>query len=391
MATELFNGLARHVGSGALPGLIALGARGDDVTVEVTGTATFDDTAPLQRDAIFRLASLTKPIAAVAAMTMVDDGILRLDDIVDGWLPELANHRVLRTLASELDDTVPAARPITVEDLLTGQLGFGSIMAAPGTYPIQTAEVEQQLMTLTQPWPPTPLTNDEWIARLGALPFLSQPGEQWHYNTAAQVLGVLLERAAGAPLAGVLQARIFEPLGMVDTAFFVPAEKMHRLTTAYAPEGSPGRPAVLDRNDASSWWSAPPPMPSAASWLVSTIDDFWAFARMMANGGEHDGHRLLSKVSFEQMLVDHTTADQRAASTLFLGEHGGWGLGLTVPAAGDPVHGDPPGFGWDGGTGTTWRTDPDTGRTGIMFTQRAMTSPEPPVLFDDFWACIATM
>lgn len=389
MSTERFARLGRHVESGAVPGLVALAARGDDAEVAVLGTKRFGDAEPMARDAIFRIASLTKPIAAVAAMMMVDDGTLHLADPVDRWLPELAGHRVLRAIDADLDDTVAAERPITLDDVLTFRLGFGIIMAAPDTYPIQTAEADMQLMTLGPPWPPSPHTPDEWIACLGSLPFLHQPGEQWMYNTGAQVLGVLIERAAGRALEEVLRERIFDPLGMVDTSFCVPAAAMHRLTTAYAPDAETGVPHVLDRNDETSWWSRPPAMPSAAGWLVSTIDDFWAFARLMVNQGEHAGHRLLSRRSFDAMITDHLTAEQRAASAMFLGEHCGWGLGLAVPAAGDPVAGSPAGFGWDGGTGTTWRTDPVTGRTGILLTQRAMTSPEPPVLFHDFWECVA--
>ena len=211
-------------------------ARGPDVHVEVLGHAAVDDPAPLRRDAIFRIASLTKPIAAAGAMALVDDGVLSLGDPVESYLPELADRRVLRSLVSALDDTVPAERSITVEDLLTFRLGFGAIMAPPGAYPVQDAEAELGLMTLGPPWPPPPFGSDEWIRRFATLPLLEQPGAAWRYNTGAHVLGVLLERASGQPLEAFLRARLFESLGMVDTSFSVPTEKQGRFTTAYRPD-----------------------------------------------------------------------------------------------------------------------------------------------------------
>ena len=273
--------LAAHTESGQVPGLVALLARGDDVHVEVLGHAALDDPAPLRRDAIFRIASLTKPIAAAGAMLLVDDGVLSLSDPVDALLPELADRRVLRSLESPLDDTVPAARAITVEDLLTFRLGFGVIMAPPGTYPIQVAEAELGLKTLGPPWPPPPFGSDEWIARFATLPLLHQPGEEWRYNTGAQVLGVLLERATGQPLEAFLRERLFDPLGMVDTSFSVPAEKQDRFTTAYMPDDAGGsRPGPAG----GGWWNEPQAMANAAGMLVSTLDDYWAFVSMLWRG-----------------------------------------------------------------------------------------------------------
>jgi CubicO group peptidase (beta-lactamase class C family) len=152
----------------------------------------------LARDAIFRIASLTKPITAATTMSLIDDGILRLDQAIDDLVPELADRRVLRAIDADLDDTVPARRSITVEDLLSFRMGFGSVMAPPGTFPIQRAEAVRGLQSIGgPPWPPVALDPDEWIAALGSMPLMYQPGEQWLYNTSAQVLGVLLARAEG--------------------------------------------------------------------------------------------------------------------------------------------------------------------------------------------------
>ena len=233
---RLHDRLADHVARGQVPGLAALVACGDDVHVQVLGAPALDDSRPLPRDAIFRIASLTKPIAAAGAMALVDEGVLSVSDPVEKYLPELADRRVLRSLESALDDTVPAERSITVEDLLTFRLGFGAIMAAPGTYPIQDAEAELGLMTLGPPWPPPPFGPDEWIARFATLPLMDQPGTVWRYNTGAQVLGVLLERASGQTLEEFLRTRVFAPLGMADTSFSVPKDKQDRFTTAYFPD-----------------------------------------------------------------------------------------------------------------------------------------------------------
>jgi CubicO group peptidase (beta-lactamase class C family) len=380
--------LTSHVARGSLPGLVALVASGEDVHVTALGHKAFGDEEPIGRDAIFRIASLTKPIAGVAAMLLIEDGAMALGDPVGQWLPELSEPRVLRTLESSLDDTVPAEKPITVEDVLSFHLGFGSIMSL-GPYPIWQAESDLGLKTLGWPWPPPDLTPDEWIARLGQLPLLDQPGTRWRYNTGATVAGVLIGRVAGAPLPEVMKARVFDPLGMADTGFWVPADKMGRFTTLYAP-GDEGELHVADRPG--GWWSAPPKLPDAAASLVSTVDDLWAFAAMLASGGGG----LLSAESVRQMTADRMTARDRAENQVFVGDHGGWGLMMAVPSAAGPVGSAPAadsaapasipgGYGWEGGSGTAWRTDTAAGLTGILLTQRQMTSPEPTEIAMDFW------
>ncbi len=169
--------VGRHDG----PGLVALVARGDDVHAETLGTLAFDDATPMARDTVFRIASLTKLAVAVAAMILVEDCLIRLDDCIDPWLPELADRRVLRTLASELEDTVPARRPITLRDLLTYRMGFGSVMAPPGTHPIQKPIRELRIGGDGPMLPTDYPSTDEWLRRLGSLPLLAQPGEAWHY------------------------------------------------------------------------------------------------------------------------------------------------------------------------------------------------------------------
>ncbi|MGH3261274.1 MAG: serine hydrolase domain-containing protein, partial [Trebonia sp.] len=210
--------LAWHVSTGAVPGLVALVARGGEVHVTSVGHKSIGDGVPIGRDAIFRIASLTKPITGVAAMLLIEDGVMALDDPVERWLPELGGRRVLRSYDAELSDTVPARRPITVEDVLSFRLGFGNVFTSRSLPIVAAAEVDLRLRTLGPPWPPTPHNPDQWIAALGSLPLLDQPGERFRYNTGAMVAGILVERAAGAPFAEVLSKRVFEPLGMTDTA-----------------------------------------------------------------------------------------------------------------------------------------------------------------------------
>jgi CubicO group peptidase (beta-lactamase class C family) len=387
--------LGGHVASGLVPGLVALVARGGAAHVTVAGQLGFGG-GPIGRDAIFRIASLTKPVTGVAAMLLVEDGAMALSDPVDRWLPELANRRVLRTLTAELSDTVPAVRAITVQDVLAFRLGFGSAFTAD-RLPVAEAEASLELKTLGPPWPPTSLTPDEWIAGLGSLPLMDQPGERWRYNTGATVAGVLIERVAGAPLAEVLRKRVFEPLGMADTGFFVPAAKLGRFTSMYAPSevagvfgaarsgrAAAGGLALVDPPD--GWYTAPPALPDGAASLVSTVDDLFAFTSMLADAGGG----LLSPESVRLMLTETTTAADKAENPWFFGGHSGWGLMMSVPAAGADLRtvpaGQPRGYGWDGGSGTTWRTDPVTGLTGILFTERMMTSPEPTPVSRDFWS-----
>jgi CubicO group peptidase (beta-lactamase class C family) len=374
--------LGRHVDRGEVPGLVAVVARRGAAHVTTLGTMAADGAGgPVQRDTIFRIASLTKQIVATAAMALIEDGTLRLDDPVDGLLPELAGRRVLRDPDGPLDDTVPAGRPITVRDLLTLRFGLGLIIS-PGASPIRDAMAEANLW----PGPDSPLmTPDEWMKRLGRLPLAYQPGEAWLYHTGADVLCVLLARAAGTPLPDLLAERVFRPLGMTDSGFWVPADKRGRLAAAYQP-GEDGR-LVLEDDPANSdsEWLRPPSFPSE---LVSTADDLLAFATMLlARGRAPGGQRLLSRPAVELMTTDQLTAEQRAANTLFFGDGGGWGMGLHVTGRRDDLAGTPGRFGWNGGTGTTMYMDQAEDLTGILLTQRYMTSPQPPAVFRDFWTC----
>ncbi|WP_248962064.1 serine hydrolase domain-containing protein [Sphaerisporangium perillae] len=376
--------LTGHVARGDLPGLVALVARRGEVHVEAIGTSEAGgDGGPMRRDAIFRIASVTKPVTAAAAMILVEECRLRLDDPVDELLPELADRKVLRRPDGPLDDTVPAHRPITLRDLLTYRMGLGAVMAPPGAYPIQRAMNEAGL----SPGPEAaPIEPDEWMKRLGDLPLVHQPGEKWMYHTGSDVLGVLMARAIGRPLEEFLKERLFGPLGMKDTGFHVPTDKLDRLTASYRPDPGTGA-LILDDDPHQTRWDRPPAFPSAAGGLVSTADDLLAFCTMMLNKGRYGGERILSRPSVELMTTDQLTEEQKAENAVFFGGGSGWGLGVNVVTRRSDLAAGPGGFGWNGGTGTSVYTDPAEELIGILLTQRHMTSPMAPAVFRDFWTC----
>jgi CubicO group peptidase (beta-lactamase class C family) len=387
---RLHDVLVSNVENGRMPGLVALVAAGDEVHVDVIGRPAFDAAGALGRDAIFRIASLTKPITAVTALTLVEDGALSLEQPIDALVPELTDRQVLRDPNGPLDDTVPAKRAITVEDLLTFRTGMGSPMVEPGSTPLMRAEAELDLKSIGgPPWPPTRHDVDGWIAALGTLPWIAQPGERWLYNTSAQILGVVIARATGSPLESVTRERVFDPCGMVDTSFSVDDARRSRLTTSYGTDPTTGERRVSD-TPASSNWSSAPSFPDASGMLTSTIDDYWRFVSMVLAGGNAPGGRVLQEATVDAMITDHLTPEQRDAATPFLGGPDSWGLGLLVPS--DTPAGRaaplPTGIGWDGGSGCTWRSSLRTGVTGILLTQREMDSPEPPAVFQDFWATL---
>jgi len=367
-----------------MPGLVALVSHHNDVHVETLGTLAFGNPTPMKRDTIFRIASLTKLVAAAAAMILVEDCKIRLDDSIEPWLPELANRRVLKSISSQLDDTVPAQRAITLRDLLTYRMGFGSIMATPGTYPIQKLIREYRIggdgPMLPSDWPEA----EEWLQRLGSLPLLAQPGERWMYHVSGDVLGALIARVSGQSFGAFLRERIFDPLGMEDTAFHVPPEKIDRLTEFYRFNPQTNKLDVFD-DVANSAWLPKPPFESGGGGLVSTIDDYFAFSRMMLNKGRHRREQILSRATVELMTSDQLTPEQRAGSEIFFGDHSSWGLGIAVDIHRKEIFHTPGRFGWVGGFGTTAYTDPQEGMIGILFTQRMMDSPAPPKVFTDFW------
>ncbi len=345
--TGLQDLLEAAVERGAAPGAAALVAHGEEIEVAGAGE--------VEPDSIVRLASITKPITAAAVMVLVDEGRLSLDDRVARWLPELASPRVVRTPESAIDDVVPAARPVTVDDLMTFRAGWGY----PSDFSLPAVVELFQKLPVFAPRE----TPDEWVATLARVPMIRQPGEAWLYNTCSDIQGVLIARVSGQPLPEFLAERIFEPLGMTDTGFHVPAGKQDRLPPYHASD-----PALTG----GSLWTEPPIFPSGSGGLVSTLADWHRFGRMLLA----DGDGVLSPGSVRAMTTDHLTQEQRDASTLFL-EGAGWGFGGAVTEDGR--------YGWVGGTGTTAHVEPSTGTVAVLLTQVQMAGPTPTPLMREFW------
>jgi len=375
-----------HVAEGRAPGAVwALARRGQ---VEIGTVGSVGPSSPgiagaaLARDSIFRISSMTKPVTAVAALILVEECRLRLDDPVDDLLPELADRQVMREVDGDIDDTVPADRPITLRDLLTFRLGWGMdfTFARPQTVLAKAAELG------LGGGPPAPQANpgpDEWIRRLGTLPLDFQPGERWLYHTGADVLGVLIARASGRSLPDFLHERVFEPLGMTDTAFFVPPEKAARFGAELATDPSTGETAVYDPADGQ--WSTAPAFAGGGDGLVSTLDDYLAFAGMLLAGGSAGGSRILSRPSVAAMTTDQLTAANHAVSGPSPDGSTGWGFGVGVQVLPTSPRRSLGAYGWDGGLGTSWANDPREGMVGVLLTHQAWTSPALPPLFQDFW------
>jgi CubicO group peptidase (beta-lactamase class C family) len=380
---RLHAALRRHVESGHTPGVVALVHQRGREHVETIGTVAFGGSEPMRRDTLFRLASTTKPITAVGAMILVEECKVRLDDPVDEWLPELEDRRVLRTIESPLDDTVPAKRPITLRDLLTFRSGYGEVLFVAPTSPLQKALAEARLPLSEWPFAGTP---DEFMKRLGSLPLACQPGERWLYHMSAEILGVLIARVSGKSLGAFLRERIFEPLGMTDTGFQVPEANLGRLPTCYGTDMVTGKLVVL--YEAGGGYAAQPSVfESGAGGLVSTVDDLLAFGRMMLGKGTDGGERVLARPTIELMTRDHLTPEQKAASPFFEGfwDTYGWGLGLGVVTARNDIAAAPGRFGWDGAFGTSWHVDPGEELVGVLLTQRRPDRLALSPLVLDFW------
>jgi CubicO group peptidase (beta-lactamase class C family) len=386
--------LERHVDAGYVPGAVAVVARHGEVHIEATGTLAFEGAGSrtaMAADTICRIASMTKPVVAACALTLVEDCTLRLDDPVDEFLPELADMRVLADPDGPLEDTVPANRPVTLRDLLTYSLGTGSVRAEPGTVPISDAlDALDRGAGPDDPEPPP----DEWIRRLGALPLVYQPGERWMYHTAANVTGVLIARATGMSFGDALRERICGPLGMKDTAFSAGGEDIGRLSTAYQRDEVTGGLVVEDGPD--GYWSRPPAFESGGGGLVSTAADYLAFASALLAGGSRHGERVLSRPSVTLMTSDHLTPAQKAVSGLparpttavrfrpgFFDDIG-WGFGMSVRTRRTHLGPSVGSYGWPGVYSTAWYNDPAEDMTTIFIMQRVH-EPQSLSIQLDFW------
>ncbi len=368
--------LKTHVADGQPPGLVALVSRGGETHVVTAGAMTIGGT-PIARDAIFRIASMTKPITAAAAMMLVEEGKLRLDEPIDRLAPELAQRQVLRRMDGPLDDTVAAHRPITLEDVLSFRLGWGLDFNTEAPF----AHAVGQLPGFGSPNPAWPGNDDDFMGDLGLLPLQAQPGERWLYTAGSNVLGVLLARAVGQPLDVIFRERIFEPLGMRDTDFFVPPGKQDRLVTGYVKQNG----TLAPFEPWNGLYAKRPNFQAGDSGLVATVDDYGMFARFMLTGTAPGGKRLLKVETLKSMCVNRLTPEQMKDAEAILSPGCGWGLGVCVRVSVSTDGPQPGAYGWNGGFGTSWFNDPAKGLIAILLTQRVFDSPDPPPVHKSFW------
>lgn len=356
------------VDAGDLSGFVTLiWRKGEIVQLNTIGWRDVAAEAPMTRDTLFRIASMTKPVTSIAALMLMEEGKLRLEDPITRWLPEFAGMRVLKNANGPVEDTYPAPRDITVEDLMTHRSGLAYGFTSVG--PIAHAHEERLGPPLG-----TPHTPDRWLAALASLPLSYPPGERFHYSHATEVLGFLVARIEGKTLGEVLQERIFGPLGMVDTAFWCPPEKRDRLARLYRapPEGGPLEDVSLPHPKTA------PAFEAGGGGLISTADDYLKFARMMLGKGEVDGVRLVKPETIELMTQNRLTDAQREIPFMGIPFWLGQGFGLGVSVITDPEKqawmgaGSEGGFGWPGAFGTWWQADPVEDMVMIYLIQNSM-------------------
>lgn len=342
------------VGNGDLSGVVSLVWRkGEVVRLDIVGKRDIAGDLPMQRDTLFRIASMTKPLTSVAAMMLVEEGRIALDDPITKWLPEFADMQVLKQADGPLDETYPSPRAITVEDLLTHRSGLAYGFTSVG--PIGKAHEDKLGAVLDSPHAP-----DEWLKRLASLPLSYAPGERFHYSHATDVLGFLVGRAAGTSFRDFIMQRILTPLGMRDTDFYVPKEKRGRAAVVYQLDQATGTldPVPFPQYD------TPPAFTAGGGGLISTLDDYLSFARMLLNDGELDGTRYLKRETVELMRTNRLTPEQRRVPFLGLPLWAGMGFGLGLSVVMEPENhawmgaASKGSFGWPGAFGTWWQADP---------------------------------
>ncbi|MGO1267020.1 MAG: serine hydrolase domain-containing protein [Microbacterium sp.] len=367
MNRDLSGILDRHVAQGTAPSILVVRGR-------VGEPLAYTNAGEVPHNTIFRIQSMTKPVLAVAALRLVQDGRIALDDPVDRWLPELADRQVLRTPESPLTDTEPAHRPITVRDLLANQSGYGMMTSDS---PLKQAMIENRTEAGQEP---VEMGAQEWLNALAELPLAFQPGTGWRYHHSFGILGILLSRVVGMPLGEHLRADLFEPLGMRDTGYIVAQDQAHRLPAAYRHDEARG--LVQIEPAAGGFYVAPAPFDLNHAELVSTAADYAAFANMLAAGGRHGTDTILEPALAEQLRTDQVPASAKSDDSFFPGfwDGTGWGYGVAIETSG-PHAGR---YGWSGGLGTDVSVDLD-GSFQVVMTQVEM-GPQIMALFGELLA-----
>jgi CubicO group peptidase (beta-lactamase class C family) len=375
--------MQQFVETGDVAGCVTLVWRhGEIARVDMLGHSDSETRTPMTRGTLFRVASMTKPVTSLAALMLVEEGRIALDDPVSRWLPELANPKVLTDPVASLDRTEPARAPITLLDLLTHRAGFAYHFSAFGALADAYGNVFNGVEASVDP--------GAWLQRVADLPLMFQPGTRWHYGISTDVLGALIQRISGVSLEAFFRTRIFEPLGMNDTGFVVPLEKLGRLSVAYAVDPVTQQRVVED-HPASSRFAKPERFQSGGGGLVSTADDYLRFARLLLGRGRMQGNaderargpRLLSHRSVDLMRTNFLSRDQRRIPAFGQIVWAGQGFGLGLAIVDDPAQQRTLGyrstgsFGWPGALGTSWFADPVENMIGIMLIQRRSVEPFP--------------
>lgn len=364
-----------YVDRGDVAGVVTLAWRhGETAWFDARGSRDEASQAPMEHSTLFRIASMTKPVASAAVMMLAEEDRLALDDPVSRWLPELASPQVLRDPAGPLDNTEPARTPVTVLDLLTHRAGYAYHFTSMGPL----SEAYKTLFDRRDAF----ANADAWLAEAARLPLIFHPGTRWNYSIATDILGVLIERVSGTTLEAFLRERIFVPLGMRDTSFWVHETQLPRLATAYGVTPGTMRRVVED-HPSRSRWANPARFQSAGGGLVSTAQDYLMFARMLLDRGRVDDIRLLSHRSVDLMRSNFLTRDQRRIPAFGHVHWAGQGFGLGLAVVDDPAQQLPLGyrstgsFGWPGAYGTSWFADPVENMIGVMLIQLRTVEPFP--------------
>ncbi|KAB7741662.1 serine hydrolase [Parvibaculum sedimenti] len=369
-----------YVDKGKLAGLSTLvSRRGQIVHFESIGKRDRDLGAPMERDSIFRIYSMSKPITSVALMMLFEEGHFQLNHEVSRYIPEFRKLRVWAGGTNAAWATKEPARPMTIRDLLTHTSGLTYDFM--NQHPVDRLYRRAGIDSLAK----DKMTLKEMIERLAEIPLLFSPGEFWNYSVATDVCGYLIEVLSGRPLDEFLQSRIFMPLGMVDTGFTVPKEKLHRFTANYEKNAQTGETRLVDRSDETSAYVKAKPFLSGGGGLVSTMTDYWRFCQMCLNGGELDGTRVISRKTLEFMRLNHLpggrTMKEMSLSSFgeLAAEGAGFGLGFQVildPAEAQSI-GSVGNYSWGGAASTYFWIDPEEEIVAILMTQLMPSSTYP--------------
>ena len=367
--------LQTSVDTGDTPGIVSLIWHRDEVMqIHAVGLRDIEHQLPMERSTIFAIASMSKPVTVVAALTLIEQGKMKLEDRITRWAPEFANMRVLKRSDAALDDTYPAPRDITIDDLMTHRSGLSYGFLAPS--PLSNALMEKFGFGIE-----SNVSVDEWMKSLGSLPLAYAPGERFNYGFSIDVLGIIIGRVAGSSLREALQTQVCGPLDMQDTDFWIPPEKRARAATIY---NAGADLKSFTRVQMSTFTGATPQaFASGGQGMVSTVDDYLTFARMLMNGGEVNGRCLLKPETVQLMTTNRLTAIQRQIPSIICAPWSTVGFGLGVSMITNPDAyaatgwgvGSDGAFGWAGMFGGWWQADL---KRDLILVWLVEATPSPP-------------